>query len=59
MPLFRRQDALLVAGPTAAVVVIFAPPISQMLDHAREVEREKRLAFVPPSSCSSQPHVVS
>jgi hypothetical protein len=41
MPLFRRQDALLVAGFTAAVVVIFAAPISQMLDYAREVEREK------------------
>jgi hypothetical protein len=41
MPLFRRQDALLVAGLTAAMVVIFAAPISQILDYAREIEREK------------------
>jgi diguanylate cyclase (GGDEF)-like protein len=47
MSLFRRQDTLLVAGLTAAMVVLFAAPISRILDYARDIERERGLALVP------------
>lgn len=47
MPLFRRQDALLVAGLAAALVIIFAAPISRLLDYARDMERQSGLALLP------------
>jgi diguanylate cyclase (GGDEF)-like protein len=47
MRLFRRQDALLLAGLTAAIVIIFAAPISKLLDYTREMERQTGLALLP------------
>ncbi len=47
MALFRRQDALLIGGLTAAVVIIFAAPITRLLDYAREIERQSGLALLP------------
>jgi diguanylate cyclase (GGDEF)-like protein len=47
MPLFRRQDALLLGGLAAAVVVIFSGPVSRLLDYAREIERQRGLALLP------------
>jgi diguanylate cyclase (GGDEF)-like protein len=47
MPLFRRQDTLLLAGLAAALVIIFAAPMSRALDYARDIERQSGLALVP------------
>jgi diguanylate cyclase (GGDEF)-like protein len=47
MPLFRRQDALLLGGLAAAFVVIFSGPVSRLLDYAREIERQSGLALLP------------
>lgn len=47
MPLFRRQDAWLLAGLTAALIIIFATPISRLLDYARDIERQSGLALLP------------
>lgn len=44
---FRREDALLVAGLAAALVIIFAEPINRTLDLARQAERESGLALLP------------
>lgn len=47
MRLFGRQDALLLAGLTAAVAIIFSAPISRLLDYAREIERQSGLSLIP------------
>ncbi len=47
MRLFQRLDAPLVVGLTAALVIIFATPISRLLDYAREMERKSCLTLVP------------
>jgi diguanylate cyclase (GGDEF)-like protein len=47
MALFRRQDALLIAGLTAAFVILFAAPITQLVDAARDIERQSGLALLP------------
>jgi diguanylate cyclase (GGDEF)-like protein len=47
MPVFRRQDALLLGGLAAAIVVIFSGAVSRLLDYAREIERQSGLALVP------------
>jgi diguanylate cyclase (GGDEF)-like protein len=47
VPLFRRQDALLLGGLAAAVVVIFSGSVSRLLDYVREIERQSGLALLP------------
>lgn len=47
MPFFRRQDTLLIAGLAAAIVIIFAAPLSRLLDYARDMERQSGLALIP------------
>jgi diguanylate cyclase (GGDEF)-like protein len=47
MPLFRRRDVLLLAGLAAALVIIFAAPLSRALDYARDIERLSGLALLP------------
>jgi diguanylate cyclase (GGDEF)-like protein len=47
MPLFRRQDTILLAGLAAAFIVIFSGSVSRLLDDAREIERQTGLALVP------------
>ncbi len=44
---FRREDALLIAGLVAAFAIIFARPISNALDYARDAERQSGLALIP------------
>jgi diguanylate cyclase (GGDEF)-like protein len=45
--MFGRQDALLLAGLAAALLIAFAQPISRALDYAREVEDETGLTLLP------------
>ena len=47
MRVFRRQDALLLGGLAAAVVIIFAAPITRLLDYARDIEKQSGLALLP------------
>ncbi|MGE3277894.1 MAG: GGDEF domain-containing protein [Vicinamibacterales bacterium] len=47
MRLISRQDFLLIAGLFAALVIIFADPITALLDFTREIERERGLALTP------------
>jgi diguanylate cyclase (GGDEF)-like protein len=47
MRVFRRQDALLLAGLTAAVLIVFATPISRLLDYTRELEQQTGLTLIP------------
>ncbi len=47
MRLFKRQDALLLIGLTVALIIIFSPAISQVLDFTREIERERGVTLVP------------
>jgi diguanylate cyclase (GGDEF)-like protein len=47
MRLFGRQDLLLLAGLTAALIMIFSAPIARLLDYAREIERQSGLALMP------------
>ena len=47
MPLFRRQDALLLGGLAAAVLVIFSGSVTRLLDYARDIERQTGLALLP------------
>lgn len=47
MRLVGRQDVLLLAGLTAALVIIFSAPISRGLDIARDIERSSGLALMP------------
>ena len=47
MKIFGRQDVLLIAALTAALVIVFWSPISRGLDYAREIERQSGLALMP------------
>jgi diguanylate cyclase (GGDEF)-like protein len=47
MRLFARRDALLLVGLTAALLIIFAAPISRLLDDIRAVERQSGLSLLP------------
>jgi diguanylate cyclase (GGDEF)-like protein len=47
MRLFARQDVLLIAGLAAALVILFAEPISRVFDVARDIERASGLALLP------------
>jgi diguanylate cyclase (GGDEF)-like protein len=47
MRLFQRQDALLLIGLSVALIVIFSPSISQLMDFTREIERERGVTLLP------------
>jgi diguanylate cyclase (GGDEF)-like protein len=47
MRLFARRDALLLVGLTAALLIIFAAPISRLLDYTRDIERQSGLSLLP------------
>jgi diguanylate cyclase (GGDEF)-like protein len=47
MNLVARQDRVLLGGLAVALVVMFAKPIRDLLDLARDVERSSGLALVP------------
>src|ERR1700674_4984868 len=47
MRLFGRRDSVLLFGFTVALAVVFARPISHLLDVAREVEQAYGLALIP------------
>jgi len=47
MRLFVRRDALLLVGLTAALLIIFAAPISRLLDYTREIEKQSGLTLLP------------
>lgn len=47
MNLFGRQDVLLIAAFTAAVVMIFSTSISRLLDYIREIENRSGLTLLP------------
>ncbi len=47
MNLFGRQDLLLIAAFTAAVVIVFSTSISRLLDYVREIEHRSGLTLLP------------
>ena len=47
MRLFGRQDVLLIAALTTALIMIFSSSISRLLDYAREIERDSGLTLLP------------
>ena len=47
MNLFGRQDMLLIAALTAAVVMIFSTSISRLLDYIRDIENRSGLTLLP------------
>ena len=47
MRFFGRQDLLLIAALTTALVIVFSSSISRLLDYAREIERQSGLTLVP------------
>ena len=47
MKIFGRQDLLLVAALTTALVIVFSSSISRGLDYAREIERQSGLTLMP------------
>ena len=47
MKIFGRQDFLLIAALTAALVIVFSSSISRLLDFAREIERQSGLTLMP------------
>jgi diguanylate cyclase (GGDEF)-like protein len=47
MPLFSRRDRVLIIGLTVALSVVFARPISRLLDFARDAEEAYGLALIP------------
>ncbi len=47
MKIFGRQDPLLIAALTTALVIVFSSSISRGLDYAREIERQSGLTLVP------------
>ena len=47
MKIFGRQDLLLIAALTTALVIVFSSSISRGLDYAREIERQSGLTLVP------------
>ena len=47
MRIFGRQDILLIAALTTALVIVFSSSISRGLDYAREIERQSGLTLMP------------
>ncbi|MBY0492894.1 MAG: GGDEF domain-containing protein [Cyanobacteria bacterium] len=47
MKIFGRQDLLLIAALTTALVIVFSSSISRLLDFARDIERQSGLTLVP------------
>ena len=47
MKIFGRQDLLLIAALTTALVIVFSSSISRGLDYARDIERQSGLTLVP------------
>jgi diguanylate cyclase (GGDEF)-like protein len=47
MRLFARRDAVLLVGLTAALLIIFATPLSRLLDTIRDIERTSGLTLLP------------
>ena len=47
MNLFGRQDMLLIAAFTAAVVMIFSTSISRLMDYIRDIENRSGLTLLP------------
>jgi hypothetical protein len=47
MNVIDRQDRMLLGGLALALIVVFARPIRDLLDQARDVERSSGLALVP------------
>ncbi len=47
MNLFGRQDALLIAALTGALLIVFSSTISQLLDNIREIENRSGLTLLP------------
>jgi diguanylate cyclase (GGDEF)-like protein len=47
MKIFGRQDLLLIAALTTALVIVFSSSISRGLDYAREIERQSGLTLMP------------
>ena len=47
MRFFGRQDLLLIAALTTALVIVFSSSISRVLDYAREIERQSGLTLMP------------
>ncbi len=47
MKLFGRQDFLLIAALTTALIIVFSSSISRLLDYAREIERQSGLTLMP------------
>ena len=44
---FGRQDFLLIAALTTALIIVFSSSISRLLDYAREIERQSGLKLMP------------
>ncbi|MDO8678089.1 MAG: hypothetical protein Q7R30_05935 [Acidobacteriota bacterium] len=47
MKFFGRQDLLLIAALTTALIIVFSSSISRLLDYAREIERQSGLTLLP------------
>ena len=47
MRFFGRQDFLLIAALTTALVIVFSSSISRALDYARDIERQSGLTLMP------------
>ena len=47
MKLFGRQDFLLIAALTTALIIVFSSSISRLFDYARETERQSGLTLMP------------
>jgi diguanylate cyclase (GGDEF)-like protein len=47
MRFFGRQDLLLIAALTTALIIVFSSSISRLLDYAREIERQSGLTLMP------------
>ena len=47
MKFFGRQDLLLIAALTTALIIVFSSSISRLLDYAREIERQSGLTLMP------------
>ena len=47
MKIFGRQDLLLIAALTGALVIVFSSSISRLLDYVREIERQSGLTLMP------------
>jgi diguanylate cyclase (GGDEF)-like protein len=47
MRFFGRQDLLLIAALTTALVIVFLPSITRLLEYARAIERQSGLTLLP------------